>query len=202
MSVRPSPDPATDRAAALIRDLATHKTAEPMLAEPMERLTARLIDAVIWFVASFLMSGVATLLTQLFFDAPRGKDPLGREVDFIHPAAGWIAFALMLAALFSYEVLPTARRGTYFAKARSHLLVVGPDGQPPGLRRASARWLSFWGPLVGSLMFFGATFGTSLGLLALVAEAGAVALVALPFVREDKRSVPDLIAGTRVLAIR
>lgn len=202
MSVLSTHDPATDRAAALIGVLGTHKTDEPMLAEPMERLTARLIDAVVWFVASVLMSLVATALTQLFFDAPKGKDPLGREVEFIHPAAGWIAFALMLIALFCYEVLPTARKGTHFAKSRGHLLVVGPEGRPPGLGRAAARWLVFWGPLVGSLMFFGATFGTSLGLLALLIEAAALALVALSFVREDKRNVPDLLTGTRVLAVR
>lgn len=195
-------DPVTDRAAALIGELATHKTDEPMLAEPMERLTARLVDAVVWFVASVLMSMVATLLTQLFFDAPRGKDPLGREVDFIHPAAGWIAFVLMLAGLYLYEVLPTVRNGTYFAKARGHLLVVGPDGRPPGLGRATVRWFAFWGPLVASLLFFGATFGTSLGLIAFLTEGAAVVLVALPFVREDKRNVPDLIAGTHVLAVR
>lgn len=202
MSVLPAHDPVTDRAAALLGELATHKTDEPMLAEPMERLTARLVDAVVWFIASILMSMVATLLTQLFFDAPRGKDPLGREVDFIHPAAGWIAFGLMLVALFCYEVLPTARKGTHFAKARGHLLVAGPDGRRPGWGRASVRWVTFWGPLVGSLLFFGATFGTSLGLVALLTEAAAVALVALPFVREDKRNVPDLLAGTRVMAVR
>lgn len=202
MSVLRSHDPATDRAAALIGELATHKTDEPMLAEPMERLTARLIDAVVWFVAGIAFSGVATALTQLFFDAPRGKDAFGREVDFIHPVAGWLAFVLMLFALFLYEVPSTAKTGSHFARRRCHLLVAGPDGRPPGLRRATVRWFAFWGPLAGSLMFFGATFSTSLGLLALLTEGGAVALVALPFVREDKRSVPDLIAGTRILAVR
>ena len=42
-------DPAVERAAAFIQQLATHKTDEPRTADPAERLIARVVDACIWF---------------------------------------------------------------------------------------------------------------------------------------------------------
>lgn len=86
-----------------------------MLAEPMERLVSRLMDAAVWFAAGTFCSGAAAVVSQVFF---------------------------------------------------------------------------------------GMTFGSDLGFLALGAEAAALGLPALAFVREDKRSFADLVAGTRVLAAR
>lgn len=202
MSVLPSHDPASDRAASLIRDLSGHKTDEPMLAEPLERLWARVIDAAAWFVAIFLLSGVASGLTALFFGERQATDELGREVPVLDPMAAWTAFILLLVTMFLYEVPSTVRSGSHFSKKRGHLLVVGPDGHAPGLCRATVRWLVFWLPLLGSLVLFGATFQTGWGLLAMLVEAAAVGCSAIAFLREDKRSLVDLVAGTRVLAAR
>lgn len=201
MSVLPPHDPVTDRAAALIGELATHKTDEPMLAEPMERLTARLVDAVVWFVAGTFFSSIAAVASQLFFGGSK-TDGYGNEIIEVSPAAAWAAFVAMLVALFLYEAPATARTGAHFAKRRWNLIVVGPDGGPPGFRRAALRWAAFWLPLTGSMLFFGLTFGGDYGFVALAFEAAALAMPALAFVREDKRNVADLIAGTRVLAAR
>lgn len=172
-----------------------------MLAEPMERLVSRLMDAAVWLAAGTFCSGAAAMVSQVFFGGLK-TDEYGYAVVSVNPALAWTAFAAMLAALFLYEVPSTARSGAHYTKRRWDLTVVGPDGRPPGYLRATVRWATLWLPITGSVGFFGMNFGSDLGFLALGAEAAALGLPALAFVREDKRSFADLVAGTRVLAAR
>jgi uncharacterized RDD family membrane protein YckC len=170
-----------------------------MLAEPMERLAARLIDVVVWLGIAVIASAVSY---TVFGRTDTHEAGSGIGVQTISPVTAWLAFLGMLGTLFLYEVPATARTGGHFSKRRFQLSVAGPDGGAPSFGRPTVRWLVLWLPPTAALLFFTATIGTSLGLVALAAEAAAVALPAIAFLRDDKRGVHDLLAGTSVLTTR
>ena len=199
-------DPAADRAAELLRVLSIHKTDEPRLAEPMERLTARLVDIVVWLVLAVATDIVATSIDARVFPDDRSaasQDGFG-VAEELHPITGWSAMAVLTVAMCVYEVPATARTGQHFAKRRMRLRVVGPGGQPPGRRRALVRLAVLVVPSAVALGLFMMSFGSTsgLGFAAMALQALALGIPGAAFLRDDKRGLHDLAAGTRVLADR
>ena len=88
-------------------------------ADPGERILARLIDGVIFFVPTGL----------LLFVAFHGR----------HATLVRLAVELPLTAL--YLIVPVALWGQTPGKAARKIRVIGPDGGPPGWVRAVRRWL-------------------------------------------------------------
>lgn len=193
-----------DRAVALLRELDSHKTDEPGIAQPLERLTARLIDVAIWFVL-FWVAAAAAYYVGSWLGVLEDTDltaPDGTAIQDIPPWLSQIAFVSLIAVVFLMELIPTARTGRSLSKVKMKLRVVGPDGGPPGYRRAAVRWLVGWVPLSVAI---GLTTGF-LGSTWWYPAAGAVLLtLAIPgwmFRDNDHRGLHDLVAGTRVLVDR
>lgn len=201
-SERPQ-DPAADRAASLMRELGSHKTDAPHLAEPSERAIARLIDLVVWFVLGSVISIIPYVIYQWFFVDAEDKRPnqFGvSEAPALPSEVEWAAFLATILVVAAYEVIPTARTGQHFAKSRMRLRVVGRDGGVPGYRAALIHWGAWWLPLAAAFSFFGLTFGTGWGLLAIAFQAGALLIPGSIFWVSDARGYHDRLAGTSVLS--
>jgi uncharacterized RDD family membrane protein YckC len=207
-SASPGHDPLTDRAAALLHELDSHKSDEPRLAEPMERLTARIVDVCVWLAAGTAWSIAAFYLDAWYFPDPvrQVADPSGtltwQRVESVAPAVAWGTFIGLILTVFAIEAIPTARTGRHFAKRRLRLRVVGPDGRPPGFRRTTIRWAVCWLPLAFVFSLWSMTLGSGAGFLFMAAQFGAAAIPGALFLTEDHRGFHDRIAGTTVLAER
>ncbi len=201
----PQGHPAADRAAEILRRLEGLKTAEPRLAEPMERATARVIDAVAWAVVFFVVNAVGFAVAAalgLVEERPEQAVGAGALTDQMHPAASWATLFAVIAALWVIEVPATARTGRHFAKKRLGLTVVGPGGGPPGLARASLRWGAAWLPSFAAFVLWGATVDSAWSWLFLGLELAALAVPGKMFFDAENRGWHDRLAGTRVLSER
>jgi len=201
----PQEHPAADRAAELLRGLERLKTDEPRLAEPMERATARVIDALVWLVVFFVVGGAGYVVGDLLglkMEPDVSAPGLGPGTPEMHPAVSWATLCAIVLVLWLYEGPATARRGHHFAKRRLKLLVVGPDRKPPGLARASVRWFAWWVPAFAAFALWGATVESDWAWLFLGMELGALLVPGAMFLDEENRGLHDRLAGTRVLAER
>jgi uncharacterized RDD family membrane protein YckC len=197
--------PAADRAAELLRGLDRLKTDEPRLAEPMERATARVIDVLVCLVVFFVVGAagyVAGNALGLTVEPDASPGGLRTGTPKMHPAVSWATLFAIVLVLWLYEVPATARRGNHFAKRRLKLRVVGPDGQVPGLARASARWFGAWLPAFAAFALWGATVESNWAFLFLGLELGALLIPGWMFFDQENRGLHDRLAGTRVLAQR
>lgn len=197
--------PAADRAAELLRGLERLKTDEPRLAEPMERLMARVIDCVAWLVIFLAVTAAgfavarALGLTEDLSEPALGQTRVRQEM---HPVASWATLAALIAVAWAAEVPATATSGSHFAKRRFQLLVVGPDGGPPGLARSSVRWFASWAPSVLAFALFWSTVGSGWAFLFLALELAALLVPGAMFFDAENRGLHDRLAGTRVLSER
>lgn len=197
--------PAADRAAELLRRLEQLKTDEPRLAEPLERLTARVIDCAAWLVVFVVVTAVgfaiarAVGLTEDLSEPALGTTRVRQEM---HAAASWATFAALVAVAWAMEVPATARSGRHFAKRRFQLLVVGPDGRPPGLTRSSVRWFAAWAPSAVAFALFWSTVGSGWAFFFLALEVAALLVPGAMFFDSENRGLHDRLAGTRVLSER
>lgn len=207
-SVHRTYDPAEDRAVALLRDLETHKTDEPQIAEPMARLSARLIDVVVWLLLGFGWSIVTVLLDNAFWADPLGQPgPAGEApgpIDRIHPTASWIGLAGLLATICALEAIPTARTGMSLSKRRLGLRVVGPSGEPADWWRSAVRLLAWTLPAIVGVALWGTHVGTdsAVPFVGIAIQLAALAAPGSMFLTADHRGLHDRLAGTRVLADR
>lgn len=183
----------------MLRGLEQLRTGEPRLAELMERMTARVIDAVVWLFAALVVIplgyGIASALGM--------AQPATRAVpETMNPLAGWATTVVLVEVLWAVEVPATARHGRHFAKRRLRLLVVGPNGGPPGLRSASVRWFAAWVPAFAAFMLFGATISSDWSFVFLALELAALLVPGTMFLDAENRGLHDRLAGTWVLAER
>lgn len=199
-------DPIADRAAALIRELDSHKSSEPQFAEPMHRLIARILDLGAWMAIGLALSIAAFYADVWFFDDPLGPPGLLGEpptpIARTEPVVSWVAFVGLFVSIYAYECIPTAIWGRHPAKRRLRLRVVGPDGRPPGMRRATVRWATWAIPAVGGFVAWGATFGSQWGFLAIAVQFAGLTVLGSVFFNEHHRGWHDRLAGTTVLADR
>jgi uncharacterized RDD family membrane protein YckC len=141
-----------------------------------QRALGRTIDMFVIFVLS------AAALAP-FTDRTSGTG----EVDQNAPL--WFV-ALVIVAIFAYEVVPVHLRGQTPGKVVAHTKVVTGNGGLPTIKQSLLRWV-----IVVAILVFGSPFG----ILALVAIA-ALYLTALA--DPNGRSVLDKLAGTRVVTTR
>lgn len=193
-----------ERAVALLRELEGHKTEEPGIAQPLERLTARLIDLAVWLCLFWVVAAAAYYIGDWFgvLEESAVQPTNGATIKDLPPWLSRVSFAAFVALVFLMELIPTARTGRSLSKAKMKLRVVGPYGGPPGYRRAAVRWLVGWVPLSVAI-------GLTTGFLGSTWWYPAVGLVlltlAIPgwmFRDNDHRGLHDLAAGTRVLVDR
>ena len=192
---RPGHDPATDRAVAVLRDLDSLKTDEPLIAKPLERLVARVIDLTALFAMSILAS-VALLFVQIIVSG--GLSEI-EERDLYHTpttreslatAGGTIVFIL------AYEVVTMALRGQTLGKQLLGLRVVTASRrEKPGWRRTAGRCLVWAVPLSIAAAFWSApiVYGSAIPL-------AVICLWALW--EKDHRGLHDILAGSVVICPR
>jgi uncharacterized RDD family membrane protein YckC len=157
------------------------------LAEPLNRIGARLIDWILWIIVSVILSvalGIS-LVPSSADDAPSyGKS---------------LAAALIGAALIGgYEVFMVAQKGGTLGKLALGLRVTREDGSAPDLKTAALRIAPYLGlTVIGALL--GPAIGGLFGLVSLV-----IGLVSLVFLFTDslRRTVWDRVAKTLVVATR
>jgi uncharacterized RDD family membrane protein YckC len=111
-----------------------------------------------------------------------------------------------------YVVAAQARHGATFAKSALRLLVVGPDGGPPGWRAAIIRNLVLLGPLLifaiaAEVTVVSDSFFANTALI--LGTAGLVAILSLILglqiavtAARGRPGIHDRIAGTRVVRLR
>ncbi len=199
MTAMSGDDSAAGRAVALLRELDSHKTDAPQIAEPSHRLMARVIDAVTWFVIGAFWSTIAYSVNRRFF--VEEGDAVTADPARLDPTVAWSAFAVIVLSIFALETIPTARTGQHFAKLRFGLIVVGPDGRPPGLWRASTRLCVWWLPAMLGMIVTGA-WGSTVVFAGIVLQIAALAIPARMFFDDDHRGWHDRIAGTHVVTER
>ena len=198
-------DPATDRAVALIGDLETHKSDEPRIADPMERLTARVIDLCVWFAIFFITMVVANAIDLRFFpEKDLVRSPNGQTFydQRLHPAVSWGALGAMIVAAWLYETAPASMRGRHLAKRRMWLRVVGRDGNPPSFSQATLRWFACMTPIIVTFVLAMGMLVSGWGLFFVALQFAALAIPGAMFLTDDHRGLHDCVAGTRVLSDR
>lgn len=171
----------------------------------MERAAPRVIDALVWLVVFFAVSGAGYVIGNLLGLTVEPDAAAGRPVPGtpeMHPAVSWATLLAMVLVLYLYEVPATARKGNHLARRRFRLYVVGPDGRPPGLARASVRWFAWWLPAFTGFALWGATVDSNWSWLFLGLELGALLVPGWMFFDEGNQGLHDRLAGTRVLAER
>jgi uncharacterized RDD family membrane protein YckC len=126
------------------------------LAEPYQRLAARLLDWLILFVPGLLLN-LPWILVALY--AVPWHDTSNENVDRLLPWVG-LLFVLALFALagsalvsFLYEAVLMPRTGQTLGKRALRIRVVGlPDGSPVTAAAARRRWLASEGTVLLTLI--------------------------------------------------
>lgn len=190
-----------DRAVALLRELDSHKTKEPGLAQPLERVVARLIDLPVWLVL-FWVVAAAAWYTGSVLGVLEETRVTGIEYSDIPGWLSQVSFLVLIGIIFLMELLPVATTGQTFSKRRMRLRVVGPDGQAPGYRRAAVRWLLCWLPTFLALAIATELIGTGWWYPAFAFALLTVVIPGWMFRDEDHRGLHDRVAGTTVLVER
>lgn len=181
----------------LFRELESHRTDAPALAEPMDRAIARLID---FAIAGAIVVAVSMAVFSLIVEpAPPGPRAPGFNPNRDESRLADTAAAIAGIAYFAVADLFTRSPGKRVMK----LSIVRSDGlQPPPLARRVLRLAAWALPLALALAWWASIFLTLLGLLALAGIALALAIPGTMFLDGDKRGLHDRLAGTRVVIPR
>lgn len=146
-------------------------------------------------LAAFVYEGV------LLFGIVMGAGLVyGIVTDQRHALAGAPGLRLALFVVLGlYFVYFWTRSGQTLAMQTWHLRLVGPDGRPPGVGRALARYLLAWLwflPALLALWLSGLKGGWA---AAAVVLAGVLAYAALARLHPGRQYLHDLLCGTRLV---
>ncbi|MGF1598527.1 MAG: RDD family protein [Acidimicrobiales bacterium] len=155
----------------------------PTLAEPLNRIGARIIDGIIWLIISFVIGvifGVSAFATGSL------------EVSYAATAAAGILSTLAVAA---YEIYFVGSRGQTPGKMALGLKVTRADGSPVDFRDAAMRMAHYLG-----LGILGAITGPIGFLFNLILLVILIASLVFLFTDSMRQTVWDKIAKTIVVA--
>jgi uncharacterized RDD family membrane protein YckC len=157
-------------------------TGGPRLAEPINRIGARIIDGIAWIIMSVIIT--------VIFGA--GAVFSGGGVSYATAAASGIISVLAISA---YEIAFVGTQGATPGKMLLGLLVTREDGSPPEMRDATMRMAHYLG--LGTLSALAGVVGIVFDLALFV-----VVIVSLVYLFTDSRrqTVWDKIAKTLVVA--
>jgi uncharacterized RDD family membrane protein YckC len=172
----PQPVPGAPQAAA---DGAT-------LAEPINRIAARLIDYVLWLIVVFIIG--------LIF----GVAQFRANADDVSYGASLGSAVVGTALVAGYEIFMVGSRGATLGKQALGLKVTRMDGSAPDFKDAAMRMAPYIGlNILGGLA--GPTIGGLFGFVLII--IGIVSLVFL-FTDSQRQTVWDKIAKTRVVTAK
>lgn len=158
-------------------------------AEPLNRIAARIIDIILWFI-------VGSILQSVVAGANAFNQGALSDVSFGRAA---LASLIGTAAVSAYEILMVANRGATLGKMALGLKVVKDDGTTPADMNDAVRRMIIY----IALGVFGALFATSVGLSSLLGlvtiVVGLVSLVFL-FTDDKRQAVWDKVANTMVIS--
>jgi len=144
-----------DRAVALMRQLDALKTDAPGIADPTERVLARVID--FWAgLALLLFLGMATTVI-----AYATGNVLVDSTGLVHgldSSAIWVSNILIVIAGAVYELGPSLFGWQSLGKRLLHLSVVREDGRPATLTMLAMRFVAWFTPLVVLLVGWSVTY--------------------------------------------
>lgn len=153
------------------------------LAEPVNRIGARVIDGIVWIV---LLLVVAYLVT--------GTSGIGLRADGVSYTAHLVATVIGTALVAAYEVLMVLTRQATLGKVAMGLRVTRPDGTPPGRNEALLRVVPFAAPQLLAAMAGG--LGWLFVVLSVLIGVGSVVLL---FIDPKRQTVWDKLAKTVVV---
>ena len=153
------------------------------LAEPVNRIGARVIDGIVWIV---LLLVVAYLVT--------GTSGIGLRAEGVSYAAHLIATVIGTALVAAYEVLMVLTRQATLGKVALGLRVARQDGTPPGSNEALLRVVPFALPQLLAALAGG--LGWLFVVLSVLIGVGSVVLV---FIDPRRQTVWDKLARTVVV---
>ena len=107
--------------------------------------------------------------------------------------------AALFVALGTYFVYFWSTQGQTLAMKTWRLRLLGPDGHPPGMGRATLRYVVAWLwflPALGVLALSGLRSG---GVTAAVLLSGVLAYAALALMRHDRQFLHDVMCGTQII---
>lgn len=153
------------------------------LAEPVNRIGARVIDGIVWIV---LLLVVAYLVT--------GTSGIGLRAEGVSYGAHLVATVIGTALVAAYEVLMVMTRRATLGKVALGLRVARQDGSPPGRNEALLRVVPFAAPqLLGALA---GGLGWLFVVLSVLIGVGSVVLL---FIDPRRQTVWDKLARTVVV---
>ena len=149
-------------------------------------------------LAAFVYEGV------LLFGVVMGAGFVyGIATDQRHALAGAPGLRLALFVVLGlYFVHFWTRSGQTLAMQTWHVRLVGPDGRPPGIARAVARYLLSWLwflPALMALWLSGLKGGWTATALVV---AGVLAYAALAWLHPGRQFLHDVVCGTRLVDSR
>ena len=200
MSGRPSTHPGSPDPIPLFRQLEALKTEEPALAQPMDRMVARVIDfvciGVIFTVVSF---GLYALMAD-----PEPNHVVIQEEGSPNTAESWIAVASGATAVGLFLLLSEVRPGwrTPGKRFLSLYIVQTKCFARPAPRQALVRCAAWAVPVLGAFLFWQVTFPSTIGLLGILMFALSLVIPGWMYRDNDHRGLHDRLAGTRVVADR
>ena len=155
------------------------------LAEPLNRIGARIIDYVVWFVI-WLVIGLIFGVAQ--FSSNRSG---------VSYAAALLSGLVGTALVAAYEIFMVGSRGATLGKLALGLKVTREDGSPPDFRDAAMRMAPYIG--LGVLASLAGPLWIISSLISLV-----VAIVSLVFLFTDpkRQAIWDRIAKTMVVTAK
>lgn len=185
----------TDNAVRLLRELDAQRVEGPVVAEPMERLVARLMDLGL-LVAVFVAVGTVSGTISYIFDGP---DVLAQEDgSLVADAAAVAAMILFALVLLLNEAVAGARGQTWGKRLYSLHLLDTRTKAPPGAIRGLLRTGIWLAPLIASASAWAAAFPDSPALLWFITCFLVLVPPLVIFVRPDHRGLHDLLTGTEV----
>jgi len=155
------------------------------LAEPVNRIGARVIDGIVWIV---LLLVVAYLVT--------GTSGIGLRADGVSYTAHLIATVIGTSLVAAYEVLMVLTRQATLGKVAMGLKVARQDGSPPGRNEALLRVAPFALPQLLAALAGG--LGWLFVVLAVLIGVGSVVLL---FIDPRRQAVWDKLARTVVVGL-
>jgi uncharacterized RDD family membrane protein YckC len=146
-------------------------------------------------LATFLYEGV------LLFGIVMGAGLVyGVATDQRHALVGAPGLRVALFVVLGvYFVYFWTRRGQTLAMQTWHIRLVGPDGRPPSIGRASARYLLAWLWFLPALLALWLSGLTGGGAVAAVIIAGVLGYAALARLHPGRQYLHDVLCGTRLV---
>lgn len=155
------------------------------LAEPVNRIGARVIDGIVWIV---LLLVVAYLVT--------GTSGIGLRADGVSYTAHLIATVIGTALVVAYEVLMVLTRQATLGKVALGLKVARQDGSAPGRNEALLRVVPFALPQLLAALAGG--LGWLFVVVSLLIGIGSVVLL---FIDPRRQALWDKLARTVVVGL-